>query len=177
MSPQLSTLPLPILGLGSIRWAQLVALVTAHLLQETRCREQPPDSTMMLGPPHGILHERARTHQHTYVHECAHVHQRAHVPQYTYVHQRTHVHQHTYVHQCARAAPGTCPPTGRWPMASGSVVHQRLMPIQKGKPWRPCGQLALTTSLLSCTWKTLVDGKPRITSFSIPARSIGCRAI
>lgn len=73
MSPWLSTLPLPILGLGAMGWAQLVALVTAHLLQETRCREQPPSSTMLLGPPHGTLHEHAHVPQHTYVHERAHV--------------------------------------------------------------------------------------------------------
>lgn len=62
-------------------------------------------------------------------------------------------------------------------MASAGVVLCRLMPVQKGKPWRLCGRLALTTSLLSCTWKTRPVGQPRITSLSIPARSVGRGAI
>lgn len=77
----------------------------------------------------------------------------------------------------ARVAAGTCPSSGRCPMASAGVVLCRLMPVQKGKPWRLCGRLALTTSLLSCTWKTRPVGQPRITSLSIPMRSVGRGAI
>lgn len=47
------------------------------------------------------------------------------------------------------------------------------MPAQKGNPPGLCGWLALTTSLLCCAWKSPANRQPRITSFSIAARSVG----
>lgn len=67
------------------------------------------------------------------------------------------------------------PNSDRWWQAVWS--WSRRVPAQKGKPLRLCGRLALTTSLLSCPWKSLADWQPRITSFSICAHSVGREAI
>lgn len=57
--------------------------------------------------------------------------------------------------------------------AGGVVRGRSRVPARKGNPPVLCGRLALTTSLLCCAWKSPADRQPRITSFSIAARSAG----
>ena len=100
-------------------------------------------------------------------HTCTPKHSR--VPKHICVHK--HARMHAWLLAPAR-------PSQQRAMVTGGVVRwRRRVPAQKGKPSRLCGWLVLTTSLLSCTWKSLADWQPRITSFSIPARSVGRGAI